>query len=91
MNFIPYYVYMYICCTVEINSTTTTISSSSSSSSSATVQGSVYDMNAKPDCLYNKQLADSAIRRGAGLRCMVQYPCVRDRRFILPVSTLTNQ
>ena len=24
MNFIPYYVYMYICCTVEINSTTTT-------------------------------------------------------------------
>ena len=26
MNFIPYYVYMYICCTVEINSTTTTLS-----------------------------------------------------------------
>ena len=25
MNFIPYYVYMYICCTVEINSTTTSL------------------------------------------------------------------
>ena len=31
------------------------------------MQGSVSDMNAKPDCLYNKQLADSAIRRDAGV------------------------
>ena len=38
MNFIPYYVYMYICCTVEINSTLHILMESANQRSVETIQ-----------------------------------------------------